>query len=47
MSEEWETEEGENRQKQRGEEGREIASFFLGNGGGREMKSWRPTLDFL
>lgn len=30
MSEEWETEEGENRQKQ-GEEGREIASssFFL------------------
>lgn len=46
MSEEWETEEGENRQKQ-GEEGREIASFFFVNGGGREMKSWRPTLDFL
>lgn len=40
---EGERETGKNRQKQG--EGREIASFFLM--GGHEMKSWRPTLDFL
>lgn len=46
MSEEWETEEGENRQKQ-GDGGGGEKLLFSVNGGGREMKSWRPTLDFV